>query len=228
MRSSRSMAAVAVVAFALAGCGTSKPAVNPRKDDPVIARALVLKVRDMPSGWTGTPPDKDADDPALEKRIADCVGVEVPSRDDAVTVDGQDLSKGTLSVSSSVSLLASAEQAKAEMAVLRNKKVLPCIERAVRDVLDAMFREELSAVRIRSLTARPLPLPRVGDDRLGARIAASIVAAGRVLRMVVDIAFVRTGRAGMSLAFLSVGAPFPTSLERAVLRKVDKRLAIVR
>ena len=222
------LAAAASLLLALAACGaggsssSSTSATTGQRDDAAVAKDANLRLTDFPTEWRSTPVDAATLAAAANENrtLALCMGRPAPEDIRTAEADSDDFSaQDTRRVSSSVQLVKTEEIAKDDFAVLSGDKALSCHKAGI----DAEFARQLPASAAPQTTIERLQLPTFGDETVGYRISATTVNNGQQVRTLIDLVFVRRGRAELSGSFLNVGTPFPVDLERTLLQRMVGR-----
>lgn len=182
------------------------------------AQSVLLKIEDMPTGWTSTPPTPaTAKDEQDASDLAACTGAADPARDLA-DIDGATFDQGNASVSSSAEVVASGADYRRDTAALLGKKMKGCFRRS----LSKMFAE--NDLTVQKMTFTRFRVERHGDLSTGMRMVFTVATEGQT----VDIHFdgVALGKAPveLSLTFTNIGAPFDPILENRLISLAGKRV----
>jgi hypothetical protein len=203
--------------------------------DRAAAEAAVLKLADMPSGWTSSPVEDDASD-NLNKRLADCLGVTVSELNakSPASVDSPDFSDpdDNQTVSNTVAFLGDVGAVTRRLDLLSGPKVPACFSEAVTSEINDRIEHPESPAdtlpkgsKIGDATVAEMSFPNLGDRTVAYRVTVPITVSGLSIKLHLDTVAVGKGRAGVSLQFQGVGAPFPTEdaqkYAQLVLSRVD-------
>jgi len=181
---------------------TSVPAVNPTVD-VASAKAAVLTLADLPSGWTAGPHAPNSD-PALDANIAAClhVGLALTNSDLQPHADSQDFAgPAGRQVQSGIAVFRSVSLATRWIQLYSTPAARACLATTI------------GASAHATLQASEVSLPAIGDGQAGIRISNPGITA--------DAVFARRGRA---IVFLAVRTPDGVD-EGALLSKMIERLA---
>ena len=177
---------------------TTSVAANPATDQ-TIARTALLRLADLPVGWTAhahTP----STDPALNARIAQCLGVDQKLVDTDLQphADSQDFSgPAGQKIASGVAVFPNLTTPTEWITTYATPKAVSCLASALGGGIP--------------LRGQLLPLAKVADGVVGLRFTASTT---------IDALFARRGRA---LAYLVVQTPTGID-ETDLLTKITSRL----
>jgi hypothetical protein len=208
-----SLLAVATAAVAVTA---AVPAIAAASDSSQ-AKQLVVTRQDLPAGWTAGPHDSTGDQETA-RALAGCAGVKLVKP--KATVDGRDLTKGNLQITSKAYVYASKKVARAQFAGYRDADYAACAKQYFgRQPLGANG-EPPTSVQVGELT-----LKAVGERRVGYILQAEIPDGAQPITLVsVQVAAV-DGRAIFVGTFNAQDAQgFPQALGEKVLKKVDHRL----
>ena len=222
---------VAVLVLTLVGCGgggrgVDEDAVGPvpatgKEGDTARARTLVMQQADMPAGWRGAAHTETPLEKTRAKELAQCLGRPDPESARSARVYGPDLSMGQMQVSSSATVLNSADDAKADLAAVRGPKYGDCVVTAFRVDLQRQAPE----ARVERVASEPLPVESFGDGSVGIRLTADLVYADRTDHLFADLVYISKDRSTVSATFFSFHQPFPASLEQSLVSRMGNRIA---
>lgn len=203
--------------------------------DHARAEAAVLRLSDLPAGWSAGPHTGSPNVPGLDERLATCLGVSVGllNDKDPTTADSPDFSNVSGGeISNSVGYEATVGRARQVIAVLRSPKMGPCLNSALRTFLTFSLSHPASpsqsvpaGISLGPSTTTRLPFPLTGDATVAYRFDVPIEGAGAPLTVYGDFVFSARGRAGTVLTFESQGAPPDAALERKLVATVVDRLS---
>ena len=182
MREPRRTTGLAVAAVALlamtAGCSddgkkkaTSTPSPLTSAQAQALASAAVLTEADMP-GYSAEKQTHDADDDAMDARVATCLGLAKPAY---VARDfGTGFTKGDLEIDSSADVAPSAAVAKTELAALTGSKAEGCLRTEFESLVSS------SGGRVTSFEITPVTIDVPGaDGSFGYKMEFSATAGGQ-------------------------------------------------
>lgn len=241
---------VLAVGGALGGCGgTSTSTSNPTTAkttttpttvvqntaaDQAAAEAAVLKLSDLPSGWTSAPASS-GDTPTLDAELAACLGVTPAELNpkgaaDVVSPDFSD-GGGVNSISSQVGYTADSATAQHQLAVYQNTKLRGCLGPALTNYFSYLVKHPANptdtlppGVTLGTPMVDLLPFPTVGDQTVAFRTALPLKGGGISINVYADIVVGIKGRARVEMDFIGAVTPFPTDQEQKYLQTVVGRL----
>jgi hypothetical protein len=225
-------------ALALAGCGsgtdtvtaateptattvaeTTTPAVDVAADK-AKARALVLTRSDMPAAWKATPHRNDPSDKQFDDQLASCLGRPSPSTYTSARANSPDFASGDADVSSDALLVKTVEDYNADVEVTKGPKFMPCAKRVLTSVL-----RQVAGDSVQSVSVADLPVQSDAEFSLGFRATAKLSANGQTATIYQDVIFLGKERIELSASFSDVQKPPDADLEKAVVSKLDAKLA---
>jgi hypothetical protein len=200
--------------------------------DKATAQAAVLKLADLPAGWTGTAPTDTGTSSGLDAQLAACLGTtaSISTNSNPTHVDSDDFSdpSGDNTVSNSVALLASADATKAVMDALSNPKVPGCLAQTLDDLISQNLASSGTTLpagtSVGHAQAALESFPNVADRTLAFRITVPVQAGANTVNINVDFVAFTKGRAGSTLSLQGTGSPFPTDLATSLAQTVAGRL----
>ncbi len=192
---------------------TPRSAPSARASDRFIARAALLRLSDLPTGWTVKPSD-DSDD-------AHCPATDRVERNSKAESDDFSLPH-VHSLAQEVVVLRSAAAANAAIDVLIAHSTLACI---ARQIDTATRRSVRPGIRIGRMTIEPLPTAAAGDRSEAARLTIPVSAGGVSTHVYGDFAFARVGRGLSIVALLSERLPADGLRTQIVARAVERLAA---
>lgn len=180
---------------------------------------IVVRLGDLPAGWTAAGPSDDADQAALRR----CVGGRDTSGDKTGEVHSPEFSYRDASVSSLAERYRSDADVAIDQSLLHNPKTVPCYRKLFTPArLGLPTRAKLTPVSFSS-SGRTSGQPSNVVGGLHAVIA--IAAAGRKLVLYADSVFIRGPRIEAEIDFGNVNTPVPAALRAALTAKVAARAA---
>ncbi len=206
---------------AAAGADRGVPSAVPRQ---VVANgeAALLRIADLPSGWTsGARPVHPARVSQWSKRLASCVGVPARLADvKATKVDGPAFTSAdkTLGVEDSVSVYASAAQARAQYAAMASARTPGCLGRIAGTALrSSMQREAGNAATVGAVSFAGLSAGASEHHMTGFTVTIPLASGGRRLTVSsTQVDFV-SGTLLHQVTFDGNGAVFPAALAEQLL-----------
>lgn len=202
--------------------------------DHARAEAALLRLSDLPAGWTARPHATSPTVPGLDRRLAGCLGVSVAllNQNDPTTADSPDFSNANGGeISNSVGYEATVGRARQVIGVLRSPKMAPCLNSALKQFLTFSLSHPASpsqavppGISLGAATTNRLPFPTTGDATVAYRFDVPIEGAGSPLTVYGDFVFAAKGRAGTVLTAESQGAPPDRALEQRLVSTVVSRL----
>lgn len=215
--------AALLAALSLAACGggsTSTADKAPTKAaGETAAKAINLTTSDLPTGFTGEPSDSAAEDTPQEVAFAACVGASKPT-EDLVDVSSDDFGKGgqldLQQVSSDVSIVASADVAKKDLAAYQGSKTEACLTTFVTELLA----EQTGGGEV---TFGPPTIAKLAtevdgtDGGFGYTVTTTATAAGIEIPFELAIQGFLYKHTAISLTTLAIGKPFPTDVRTELL-----------
>lgn len=214
---------------------TTTPDTRPELGaDQAAAQAALLTLSDFPAGWSEVPADDEGDDDA-DREVAACVGQTGDSIIDtgeaeASTGDFTD-PEGNVTISETVGLAVSADDATSQLAALDEPGVTGCIQSAFRDfIADQIDNPPTPAdslpegASVGDVTFGRLNVTSVGDQTVAYRATIPISVEGFNVDFYIDVVLVRVGRSIAALNVASVLSPYPTEQLDALLATAVQRL----
>ncbi len=212
---------LAIVALAIPaiGCGSSvtetssngtaetpAPSQTPQQStqaDEAIAHAALLRLSDLPVGWTAAPDDSsDAHCPAIDD-------AEQHPHEESLRFDGG----GDQAAQHEAIVLATEEEADATLQALVSQDTLDCIA----EQTEQTIRQQASAAtQVGDVTAAQLNVSASGDRTAAARVTIPVTANGLDVEVYEDFVFSRVDR-GLSLIALIAQGSQPDDALRAQL-----------
>ena len=192
-----------------------------------LARAehALLSEADVPSGWSAQGTITTSDGGATgggafpgDNLLPACLGVskalinlDPPS---VISPTFQSATR-TLYVQDNVGVFASARQAAAEGATYENPKVAACMTRVLRGPAHQQLETSLGQGQtMGSISVAPVGRAALVPHTSGFTISFPVTTHGVTIHAAISIITMVRGKLGNQLTLTSIGAPFPTSLER--------------
>ena len=263
-RSVRFLVGIVAVAVVAAGCGgdsddesssittpatgevttspaTTAPASDPRSPDQLAAdrgaaERAVLKLADLPPGWTGEP-DTDDTTPEVEaaqQRFATCLGVD-PSfigggaRAGARAESDDFEDDDNHQVQNTVTMVFSRERALQQLETFRKPEARECFETFVNTAFQVSLRNPgpgqtaPPGLSFGEARVEVLSVGGLRTDSVAYRARVPVTVREDTAEAVFDIVLALKGRAGITMIFISIGAPFPAELETSLTNTVIDR-----
>lgn len=189
--------------------------------DAAKAHQINLTAADLPAGWTSTAAEpKTAQDQADDASIAACLGAPDPKQAHTADVDSDDFHNGDMDVSSNVTFVRNADDARKELAASTTGKLSTCLK----PVLDATIAREQPGATVTSFSLTPTPAPPGGDGGFGYHVLATVSAQGQQVQVVVDAVGVLVGRAELQVTAQGLAGQAPSDqLLRDLMAKLVAR-----
>jgi hypothetical protein len=241
--STRVFAALLSAAMVIAaGCGSSsKTSTAPNtpeqlKADKALAQQAVLIPSDLPAGYKGTPHKKSSGDDIpkkVEQKFLACT--RLPKRfiddtnDSQPNADAPDFAKGSIAtgpateIDSSVEIDRSSKDISEPLAYLENDSVARCFQPFFHAALAAGLKDD-PRFSIRGVTVKSVSAGAAGDEGAGFQGRMTIVSPIGPIDVFIDLFFVRTGRAAVTLTGIGFREPVGLDLEHGLLATMVGRL----
>ena len=223
------------------GCGSSsKTSTAPdtaeqRKVDLALAKQAVLTLSDLPAGYKGTPHKESSGDDIpkkVEQKFLACT--RLPERfiddtnDTQPNADSPDFTKGSiatgaLEIDSSIEIDRSSKDISEPLAYLKNEDVARCFQPFFYAALAAGLKDE-PGFSIQSVSVESVSAGSAGDEGAGFRGRMTIVTPVGPIDVFIDLFFVRTGRAAVTLTGTGFREPVDLDLEHELLATMVGRL----
>ncbi len=205
--SDKSSDGTAAPTTAVAGTDVSAPY---RSAAPAVAKAAVLTLADLPSGWTGKPATQSASSINLQGECA-VFNTNENLPGSIADSDSDDLtSPGLQQVSSGAAVFASAEAAKSGLDEL-NRLIDKCHDQLT-NAFQELFKQgyvagggALSDLTDVKTSFVALSLPRLGDASNAYRITIISTVNATKIPAVIDVVFIRSGAMGAQMTNFIVG-----------------------
>jgi hypothetical protein len=184
------------------------------------AKAINFTAADLPTGWTSSPSDNQSS-AAEDAKVAACAGAPSPASVHLADVSSDDFSSGGLDVTSDVTVVRTAQLAQQDLAAIRSDRALACF----RQLFPELAKTGAPAnTQITVDSVDRLPVASYGDGSFGYRLAFTVQApAAGTVHGVGDLIGFLHNRIEVGGNFLAIDAPFPASLEQALMAKLVAR-----
>ena len=237
---------VAILAAALAACGTGGEAVKASGDgsttsstvglpknatEKAMVRDGVLKLSDLPPGFVAKSKratNHDSLDATIEK-IPECAQLK------ALT-DGKGTGEakspdfkygGDVEVSNDVEIFATTAELDAVMAVIPAPGTVTCLQKALQTAIDTgLAKDPATAAKIDGVDVKgaPLPIDSFGDGTNGVGFTITISGSARTLHLYFDLVGVKVGRILTTYSFQDSDAHPLGRLTAQIIRTTVNRL----
>lgn len=207
---------LALTLFAVAcGTGSTVRQTSAELPDPPNASAGLLKLSDLPAGWTIA--EDDGDDSSGDDDDMDCGQETVETSD----IDSKDFEKDVSQVSNSVAVYDSVAEATADFALLRDDALLGCL----RDYFVKFFAEPEDGMTFADVAFERLPTAsKFGDEMEALRLSANLLFEGQTIPIIADLVFVRVGAKMVAYLFVDARQAFDEALRNQLIDVTIKRL----
>jgi hypothetical protein len=195
----------------------------------------VLRLSDLPPGWTAQAHTDSPDVPGLDQQLATCLGVDVGllNQKDPTNADSPDFSNANGGqVGNSVGYESTVGRARGVIAILRSPRMAPCLNSAIETFLAYRLKHPTSpadsipaGITLGQPTTTGIPFPTAGDTTIAYRLVIPLQGAGIRISVYADFVFAVKGRAGVLITAEDPGSAPDSVLESRLLAKVVGRLA---
>jgi hypothetical protein len=202
-------------------------------DDRAIARAGVLRLSDLPAGWTAGPRGHESTPAQIKNEAAACMHVSPallaePQPNEVQSPKFKDRAISA-SVENSVAVGPTEATASAYLRALGESQAPACLSSAFEKELEKSLSREAKklphGVSIGKLAVGTIPFPAEGSAHAAYRITLPITLNGvTVASYYIDAVLVQVGRAYMSMTFQASGAPLSSSIEEGLSKAAVGRL----
>jgi hypothetical protein len=215
----------AVVACVVTACGgqsksplDASAADEAERVDRQRAIHLLVRLDDLPPGWAAERHQASVEDNQVEKELRACL--EAPERPPRTAdVDSDDFKNAQAQITSRVTFAVSADDARRDFALTSSPKFPACLA----EVYKRQFGRGTGASAPPDVKAEPLRVEPLAEGLSGNRLTITTpTATGRDVYYA-DAFFMLSGRAQVSINFLSRASPPDPQLERAVATRVADR-----
>ena len=224
-----------------AAATTVPPTSDPRDlrqlaADRAEAERTVLKLADLPPGWTAEPDtdDTSAEEEAAQERFATCLGVD-PSfigggaRAGARAESDDFEDDENHQVQNTVTMVFSRERALQQLETFRKPEARECFEDFVNTAFQASLRNPgpgqtaPPGLSFGDARVELLSVGRLNTDSVAYRARVPVTVENQTLDALFDVVLALKGRAGITMIFISIGEPFPAALETSLTNTVIDR-----
>ena len=229
------MVGTKVSALALAfTVGAASPAFATSTSGLTVAAAraeaarINLVSRDLP-GWTQSPNVDTSSDDAMNNQLAVCSGAQDPPKIDVVDINSPYFDQGKAEVTSDVTVVRDRSDALQDLAGLKGKKLLPCLQQILIPYLKTQLPKGVTASGFKIGALAPSWLPSYSFGyRVSEAISAKAASGATVIEDVVSDLYgflVGETEVGLSASQSSPGgfAVPGASLERRLVRLLQSR-----
>lgn len=197
--------------------------------DVAVAEAAVITVGDLPEGWTESAREGDAA-PALDGRLAECVGVEgdrITAADATARSPLFVAPDGTLSLTQDIGVLATERDARTVVAFTAEPAVPTCFAEAYGELgADVLAGTLGDGAELGAPVATRLQVGSAGDATQAVRVVVPVTGDPSVDEVTIDHVVVRSGRALTSLTFENRAEATPVETIDEFTALVAERLTV--
>jgi hypothetical protein len=200
---------------------SSAPATPPSK---AVLTSFMLIAADLPSGWTGTPPQPDPNDDKYHAAFATCTGIPDSNAKRVAEVDSDDFSMDNATVSSSATSFSSQGAVDSDRAALLGAKATDCFKTLVA----AELKDSLpSGASEGTLQIAITPTAAGGPAGVLAMLSAQVdvTETGQTVTAYSNVAFIAGPLVEAEVDAENVGAPVDTDVLDAAITAVAQRVA---
>jgi hypothetical protein len=200
---------------------TTTTATNP-STDRATAEAINLTGTDLP-GWQESPNPTNTSDQGLNNKITACVGGS-PGKNDVAKASSPNFDKGTVRVSSQVTIVRSHADGLADLRIIKGPKVPSCFKKVLRPLFATQLPKgaAISKLKVSMFT----PTESIPNS-FGMRMSFTITAKhqGETLTVPVTLSEITflVGRVEVSLDEDQKGQPSPVAVEPALIHTLSTR-----
>jgi hypothetical protein len=175
-------------------------------------------------GWQESPNPTDTKNPGLESKLAACVGRTKPGKGHVVDVSSPNFDKGSIEVSSSVTMVSSHADGLADLRTLKNPRLPACAKKYLTSALVSQLPKGTTISKVKVSTFAP---PEAVPNSFALRL--SITVTGKTQGITVSVPVTVTeidflvGRAEMTLNEDQKGQPSPIAVEPGLIRTLSAR-----
>jgi hypothetical protein len=203
--------------------GAPQPPPSPG-GDMALARSIVLKPEDLPSGWKAEP-DQPGTQSAISKDIGDCANGADPTKGQNVqSVDSPDFSQPPFSqMQATVDVDPTVAVAKADFGSL--EAVMTCVHDGfVKAAATGAFGNLPRGVTAKVGPVEPLATFPYGDESAARRVTITVQGPGGSIPLSFDVRLVRRQRIVAVLMTFTNGATFTADQEQELVGKMAARM----
>jgi hypothetical protein len=186
--------------------------------------AIALQPADLPAGWTGAPSDPDPDAAAESAQLAQCVGGRDTYADETGDSNSDDYSLDNASIGSEVTSMRTADDLKADIAVITSSKISGCYDK----LAAAQLGQGLPAgTTLKSASIVVTAGPAGGPSNVVATAAGKVELTinGEAADLYINVAFITGPLIEAEIDFTNLAAPVPAALRASLIAKVAARAA---
>jgi hypothetical protein len=184
-----------------------------------VAQNPVLKIGDLPTGWTGKPSTDTGDSATVEKEMAACIGTTaiLSSTSNPTRVESDDFADPdeTYTASNTVSLAPSTAAVNTAMDTFTNAKMPGCLAQAMDDAISQSLSSSATTLpagtTVGKAQAASESFPNVADRTTAFRVTVPIRVNGVTANVSIDFIAFTKGRAGVTSPSRARGRRFPAT-----------------
>lgn len=201
---------------------TTTTAANPATDR-ATAQGINLTATDLP-GWQESPNPTDTKDPGLENKLAACVGRTNPGKNDVVDVSSPNFDKGSVEISSGVTMVRSHADGLSDLRTMKNPKLPSCAKKYLTSAIASSLPKGTTISKVKVSTFVP---PEAVPNSFALRLSA--VVTGKTQGITVSVPITATeigflvGRAEVALNEDQKGKVVPIAEEAGLIRTLSAR-----
>jgi hypothetical protein len=216
-----------------ASSSTSDPRSQQQIDaDRAAAQAAVLKLSDLPAGWTSHATTDSSGGDAVQAQLATCLGVDSSffKRSEKARVESDDFDDpdDTMEVSNTVAVTASTNNANFAMDVYSKAEVPSCLGSAMDQAINQQATASGSTLpagtTIGKSQVAPESFPNVADRTTAYRVTVPVNSGSQSVNITIDYVIFVKGRTGSTLTLQGNGTVVPTSLATSLAQTVAGRM----
>jgi hypothetical protein len=188
--------------------------------DKAKGRALVLARSDLPAGWKATPHQDDPADKKFDDQLAACLGRPSPTTYLTARSNSPNFASGDAEISSEALLVKSVSDFNADAEAVKGPKYMPCVKRVLTSAL-----REIAGASVQSVAVASLPVQSDAEFSAGFRATAKLLVQGGAVTVYQDGILLGKERIELTASFSDVQKPPDPELQKAVVAKLDAKLA---
>jgi hypothetical protein len=219
-----------MVVCVTACAGTSPGTAQNVSGDKALGRTALLRLTDLPAGWSAIRRPNGPKTPGIDKELVACLHTSLPLiKHDRAKVSAPEFSNVDHGVvESELTYEVSRAQVVSDFAVLQNPQLPSCLAKAFAAVFALGIKQSsdssLSGITLGTTRTSTVPVPPVGDQRLGYRVLLPLTDAADQINAYFDLIAVHKGRVAAVFLFESTGAAFSGTEEAHLTTRVVGRL----
>jgi len=191
------------------------------------AAAINLTSADLSAAFTSKAHKDSSKDDAMGKELATCMGASDPKNGSVVDLNSRDFERGSPlqheEVTSSVSVVKAAKQARSDLTALTGYKAIGCLEVFMNKVLQAQAGKTPN-VSFSPSTATKIDVSTPGaDGGFGYALSVDLSAGTMTFPLEIDLLGVLKGHTEVTLTVTGIGHPFPSAQREALFAKLVGR-----